>query len=123
MNDFGCKHSDSVQKYFEIASRGVDYINDFGTMFEFKESWCKDIKQMFFKVPRHQLEHSDYIVFFIYDKEFYVHDSAYILNKYSFKNVCKHCCLRYNTIRKNYIDKFSNYRELKEYIDSRDLRL
>lgn len=119
-NTFGCKHSDRVQEFFEIESRGVDYVNDFEIYFEFKETWAKKESQMFFRIPRNQLLSSDFIVFFIHDREFYVHKSVRFLRKYKFDNPSKHCCLRYTTIRKNYLAKFTSYRDLKKYIDARE---
>lgn len=117
LNDFGCMHSKLLRVYFDIENRGIDYINNFGVRFEFKESHAKDFTKMFFKVPRHQLANSDYIVFCVYHNEFFIHKSKLILNRYSFDNEKEHCCLRYTTIRKNSFRKFTNYENLKLFVE------
>ena len=118
MNDFGCRHSKKLQEYFDIERRGIDYINDNGVRFEFKESHAKDITKMFFKVPRHQLANTDFIVFCIYHSEFFIHNSKHILKKYSFDNEKEHCCLRYTTIRKDYFKVFHHYVTLRLFVDN-----
>lgn len=124
-NDFGCKHSDKLQRFFEIEARGVDFINHFGLRVEFKESWAKDKTQMFFSVPYEQLDNSDFIVFCVYDKEFYIHNSAHLLGKYFYNRGRSdwrgRCCLRYNTIRRNYLRKYESYEVLKAYLEGHKL--
>ena len=112
----GCKHSDKLQMFFDIESRGVDFINDFGIRFEFKESFERKLEQMFFKVPKHQLIECDFVIFCVRSEEFYIHKSRRILCKYGFKNKEEHCCLRYTTISKNYFMKFTDYLSLRDYI-------
>lgn len=117
VNDFGCKHSDKLQSFFEIEARGIDFINHWGVSVEFKESWAKDKSKMFFKLPWEQLDATDLIVFCIYDKEFYIHFSEPFLFNYNFNNSKRHCCVRYNIIKRDYFKKFESYEALKSFLE------
>ena len=115
----GCRHTEGLQKYFDIENRGIDYINNYGVKFEFKESFALDLKQMFFKLPKIQCEQSDFIVFCVYDKSFFVHRAKSFLAKYLFDNSSEHCCLRYSTISRNYLFKTMSIDVLKDWINAR----
>lgn len=117
VNNFGCRHSDKLQRFFDIEARGIDFINLYRIKFEFKESHAKNKSRLFFKLPYEQLRNSDYIVFCVNDAEFFIHASDYVVNKYSFDNRYKHCCLRYTTIRKNYLFKCDDLETLKNKIE------
>jgi len=63
-------HSIFLNNYFNISKSGVDYYNQFNISFEFKETY--GIRFERFRISKKQLYESNYIVFSIQGKEFYI---------------------------------------------------
>lgn len=107
-------HSLFLNKYFDIFKIGVDYYNINNVSFEFKETYGKKFRR--FRISKIQLLNSDYIVFSIHAKEFYIHKPKYFLEKYLFKN--EMCYPNHLIIKKNYFFKTKNINELKRFIEN-----
>lgn len=75
MNDYkyACRseHTQFLGSYFPIGSRGVDWYNPNNLAIEFKESYMRNISDMWFRVPKEQVEKSDILVFCVYQRSFY----------------------------------------------------
>lgn len=113
----GCFHSKYLNEIFDISNRGVDYYNDHNVGFEFKESFMKKSKNIFFKVPEHQAKISDYFIFCVDTSRFYLVPSKFILMRYNFKTKMKNANIRISTINKLATRIFVNISNLKEYMD------
>ncbi|GAG53955.1 unnamed protein product [marine sediment metagenome] len=121
--DKNFNHSSKLKEVFGVFNfKGCDYVNKHNIRIEFKESfrdYCS-INLVRFACYKKDFIESDYIVFCYYiDKRNYIflHKSKMILRKYKFN---KPKCLAQpylTTVRKNYVEKFSNLIDLKEYID------
>jgi len=107
-------HSIFLNNYFNISKSGVDYYNQFNISFEFKETY--GIRFERFRISKKQLYESNYIVFSIQGKEFYIHKPNYFLSKYTFKN--NMCYPNSSIIRKNYIFKTKDILELRDFIQN-----
>ncbi len=115
-NDFN--HSKYLKQIFGVFNyQGCDYNNPNGLNIEFKESFQKlaENRIRFATYLKDKLE-SDYIVF-VYNHISYVHKSKQILGKYKYANKKKIAQPYLTTIRKNYIAKFDDYQELKDFLD------
>lgn len=116
-NDYN--HSTRLKEVFGLFNyKGVDYNNPNGINIEFKESHVYSIPEnrVCFAVYEKDKLDSDYIVF-IYKDLIFLHRSKQILAKYKCKNKKKICKPYLSTIRKNYLEKFSDLNKLKVYLD------
>lgn len=110
-------HTDFLRGYFDIAYNGIDYHNPFNIAFEFKESYMKLEKNLFFKIPKEQVIKADYFVFCDHDKQYYLIPSIDIKKHYSFKNKRKFAHMRINTVKLLSIYSTDDIDDLKNYID------
>lgn len=116
----GCEHSIVLREHFLISSRGVDFYNNNNIAFEFKETHSKKLNNIFFKIPKYQLDESDYVVFFVHFAEnfkYFVHSSNYIKRRYSCKNTSKTAHVRIQIVKRNYIAKFKDMDILGLYLE------
>ena len=114
-NGYQQNHSIFLNNHFTLSCLGVDYYNPYNVGFEFKETF--GYKNVFFKIPKEQLEQSDYLVLNFYNENFYIHNSKYFLKRFKFKN--GNCYLRPNTAKKNYIFKTDDILKLVDYIENK----
>lgn len=114
----GCLHSKSLNDVFDISPVGVDFKNDFGVRFEFKESFMINEKNIFFKVPWYQVKNSDFFIFCVANFEYYLVDKIEILGRFSFKTKEKHACIRISTIRNIFLEAFIDVNDLKVFIEN-----
>lgn len=77
----------------------------------------KNKKNIFFKVPKHQVEVSDYFVFCIDTSEYYLVPKESILNRFKFKTKEKNANIRITTIRNLAIHHSYNVNDIKIIID------
>ena len=120
--NYTSEHSIELQKYFNISKIGVDYYNDFNISFEFKESFAKDLDNIWFKCNKKQLIQSNFFVFIIHlnyclNHEIHIIDSKFILDSYKFNTYKIRANLRINTIRNISCFETDNLESLKEYIN------
>jgi len=112
------KHSKFLNSFFSINNRGVDYYNPNNISFEFKESYMSDKKNIFFKIPEHQINESDFFIFCVNYEKFYLVSKLDIRENFDCKCKSKKAHIRINTVKlfsfysnenilifKNYIDK------------------
>jgi len=112
-------HSRYLKEVFGVFQyQGVDYINPNGIKIEFKECFKKyKPNKVRFAVYKKDLK-SDYIVFiWLYSDFIYLHKTRLILRKYEFANKKQIAQPYFNTIRKNFLRKFTDLSELKIYLD------
>ena len=116
-NGYKREHSDYLNNIFDIKPNGVDYYNQFNISFEFKESYMKKEKGIFYKIPKHQLIDSDYFIFSINNTMFYLVDKRDIQENFSCKNKSKLAHVRINTVKLLSIYSNENILLFKQYID------
>lgn len=115
------KHSKFLRKYFKISIDGVDYINENGVKFEFKET-IKNIQdnmkptQIRFNCCLFHLINSHYYVFCFRDNNFFIVPSIKIVEHYSFDNNYDLCNVSIKFINDNNIYKTDNIIELQNKI-------
>ena len=114
----GCCHSKYLNEIFDISNRGIDYYNNHNIGFEFKESFMKNPKNIFFKVPEHQAKISDFFVFCVGASEYYLVHNELLLSHFSFKTKKKNANIRISTVRGLAECTTSDIFKLKEYIDN-----
>lgn len=117
-NGYRAKHSEFLQTFFSISPIGVDYYNSKNVAFEFKETNAKDEKSRFFKIPKEQVNASDYVVFCVNRQEFYVVDTKDIERRYKFENKNERAVMRLPVVREMAIYKTTNPYELKQVINN-----
>lgn len=112
------EHSIYIQEEFDIGKRGVDIYTKNNVAIEVKETFAKEKKNQWFKVKKHQLEESDFILFCVNNEKFYILDCEDLLGMYEFDNFYNRCCIRLGTIKKHKIFKAKSYDELKDFLES-----
>lgn len=115
INNYHRNHSKFLNIFFNLSENGIDYYNQYNIGFEFKESFSDE--KVSFKLPKKQLILSDFIVFCFMnykEKEFYIHKSKHLLSKYNFNK--DFCYPSKKTVKRNYIFKTKNIKELKIFI-------
>lgn len=117
-NGYRSEHSMRLRQHFKISNRGVDWYNKHDVAFEFKESFRENNKEIKFKCPRHQLKESEFFVFCVRHREFYIIDSEFILNSYKFDNEADHCVLTLNMIKDISCYEEFDYNSLKDCLNN-----
>lgn len=122
--DSDLNHSKFLKEIFGVFQyKGTDYINPNNVQIEFKETfkyYNNNEKLIRFACYKKDYLESDYIVFITYHLGFplcFIHKSKLILGKYKFDNKKQIGQPYFTTIRKNYLAKFDNLIDLKEYLD------
>ena len=111
------EHSYYLKDLFNINPNGIDYHTPNNVGVEFKESFMKDRKNMWFKVPKDQCETADLIVFSIHNEKYYVLDKIDIQERFSFETYKTRANIRINTVKLLSIFKTKDVMELKKYLD------
>jgi len=112
-------HSKYLKEVFGVFNyQGCDYVNPNGVNIEFKESFKYDVpdNRVRFAVYEKDKLDSDIIVFVYKDKS-YVHKTRHILSKYKFNAPKKLAQPYLTTVSRNYLKKFDDLTDLKEYLD------
>ena len=109
-------HSKELRQYFNISNNGVDYYNPFNIGIEFKECFSNS-KYPNIKIGNNQFNESDLLVVCFKHKEFYIHDLSYLRQRYTSNNKYNLTVIRLNSLRKDYLAKFNNYDDLKDYLN------
>jgi len=117
-NGYMSEHSNCLNGRFMISNRGVDYYNLNNVSFEFKESFIKDRDNVFFVVPKKQLEESMFILFNDNNEEYYIVRSFELLMRYSFKSSLKRCCPGINAIKEICCYETYNLDDLEDFMDN-----
>ena len=110
-------HSDFLNAFFDINIRGVDYYNPYNISFEFKESYMRNKKGIFFKIPLHQIKDSDFFIFCVNTELFYLVDKRDVKENYDCKNPSKLANIRINSVKLLSIYSSANLLIFKNYID------
>ncbi len=116
-NNFKRRHSNYLCETFDININGIDYHNSHNLGFEFKESFIKNEKNMFFKIPKKQAYTADYFIFCNHDKRYYLIPGRDIKKNFSFNTKEENGHIRINTVKLFSIFETNNINELKEYIN------
>ena len=116
-NGYKREHSDYLNNLFDIKPNGVDYYNQFNIGFEFKESYMKKEKEIFYKIPKHQILDSDYFIFSINDSMFFLVDKRDIQENFDCNNKYELAYIRINTVKILSFYSNENILLFKQYID------
>ena len=117
MGYFKRQHSLFLCNQFNISINGIDYYNKFNVGFEFKETWAKNLKDKFFKIPLNQVKIARYFVFCENFSNFYIVESQKIRNNYDFNNKSKKANIRLNSVVKIALFHTKKIEKLKEIIE------
>lgn len=118
MTSAGCFHSGYLNDVFNISPVGIDYKNDNGVRFEFKESFMINEEKIFFKVPEHQVKNSDFFIFCVANYEYYLVDKIEILGRFTFKTKEKNAHVCINTVRQIFLEAFVDVNDLKVFVEN-----
>jgi len=116
-NNYRKEHSDYLNNLFNISPNGIDYHNDYNIGFEFKESFMKKEHKIFFKVPKKQVDLTDFFIFCLASHEYFLVDKRDILENFSFNTKEHNANIRINTIKRLSLYDTSDVFHLKGIID------
>ena len=116
-NGYRREHSDYLREIFDINPNGVDYYNDFNISFEFKESFMVKEKNIFYKVPEYQVKNSDFFIFCLKNRCYFLVDKREILNRYKFNTREHNANIRLNIVKFLSTYNTVNVFVLKDFID------
>ena len=114
-NEYRREHSEFLNSIFDIRPNGVDYFNLNNIGFEFKE--CYSDKHLWFKIPKEQIEPSDFFVFCLKTSKFYLVDKRDIAENFDCKGKGERANIRINTVKLLSIYEHENILIFKNYID------
>jgi len=116
-NGYRSEHSSLLREKFEnISNRYVDWFNDKNVAIEFKECFTKKEEQAFFKVYLKEVKRCHFVVFSYHHEEFFIENSQFLLDAYSFNTYENRCNLRINTLRKQHMFKTNDIDELERFL-------
>jgi len=115
-NGYKSEHSKQLRNKFNIDNRGVDWYNNNNVGFEFKESYAKDEKNIWFKLPKKQLEESHFTLISIHGKEFHIIRNSDVLDEYPFNTYKNRANIRVNSIRAKSIFNSFDLDKVEEFM-------
>lgn len=116
-NGYRREHSDYLREIFDISPNGVDYHNDFNIAFEFKESFMIKEENIFYKVPEFQVKVSDFFIFCLNTRHYFLVDKRDISEHYKFNTKKHNANIRINKIKLFSFFITDNVFALKDFID------
>lgn len=120
-NGYKRGHSCSLRNIFNINPNGVDDHTPNNISLEFKETFAKDDKSLWFKVPKKQVDETDIFVFCHKDENYYVVDKEDIAGAYSFNTYGKRANIRLGKVKSMAFFETNDIQELKIFLDQLEL--
>lgn len=120
-NGYKREHSSYLNNVFNINPNGVDYHTPNNIAVEFKETFAKKDKSLWFKIPKKQVDETDIFVFCHKDENYYVVDKEDIAGAYSFKTYEERANIRLGKVKSMAFFETNDIQELKIFLDQLEL--
>ncbi len=120
-NGYKREHSSHLNNVFNINPNGVDYHTPNNIAVEFKETFAKDNKSLWFKIPKKQVDQTDIFVFCFRNDHYYIVDKEDILSAYSFKTYEERANIRLGKVKSMAFFETNDIQELKIFLDQLEL--
>ncbi|GAG78067.1 unnamed protein product [marine sediment metagenome] len=120
-NGYKREHTHYLKDAFNINPNGVDYHTPNNVGVEFKETFAKDDKNLWFKIPKKQVDLSDVFVFCVKNENFYVVDKEDILGQYSFNTYQNRANMRLGKVKSMAIFETNDIQDLKIFLDQLEM--
>jgi len=120
-NGYKREHSYFLRNLFNINPNGVDYHTPNNIAVEFKETFAKKNKSLWFKIPKKQVDQTDIFVFCYKNEHYYVVDKEEIAGAYSFKTYEERANIRLGKVKSMAIFQTNDIQELKIFLDQLEL--